>query len=118
VGVVVVVHDLALAMNHADHVIVLDRGTVAANGPPHVALAEEVLSGVWGVNALGGRWPHPRACDRLIGFPHSGSVFPAHKPSCSALAALRQACVNRTNLEHRPSCRPLLPVRPVPLALR
>lgn len=53
VGVVVVVHDLALAMNHADHVIVLDRGTVAANGPPHVALAEEVLASVWGVKA---RW--------------------------------------------------------------
>ncbi|PTR12309.1 MULTISPECIES: ABC transporter ATP-binding protein [unclassified Novosphingobium] len=53
VGVVVVLHDLALAMNHADHVIVLDRGTVAANGAPHLALAEGVLAGVWGVKA---RW--------------------------------------------------------------
>ena len=53
VGVVVVVHDLALAMNHADHVIVLDRGIVAANGPPHLALSEEILRGVWGVSA---RW--------------------------------------------------------------
>jgi ABC-type Mn2+/Zn2+ transport system ATPase subunit len=38
VGVAVVVHDLSLAMNHADHVIVLERGTVAASGA-HVALS-------------------------------------------------------------------------------
>jgi ABC-type hemin transport system ATPase subunit len=34
VGVAVVMHDLSLAMNHADHVIVLERGTVAASGAP------------------------------------------------------------------------------------
>jgi len=51
VGVVVVVHDLALAMNHADHVVVLDRGSVAAAGAPHVALAEDVVARVWGVKA-------------------------------------------------------------------
>lgn len=53
VGVVVVLHDLALAMNHADHVIVLDRGMVASSGAPHVALSEDVLHQVWGVTA---RW--------------------------------------------------------------
>jgi iron complex transport system ATP-binding protein len=53
VGVAVVMHDLSLAMNHADHVIVLERGTVAASGAPHVALSPEVLHQVWGVNA---RW--------------------------------------------------------------
>lgn len=53
VGVVIVLHDLALAMNHADHVIVLDRGRVAAAGAPHSALAEPVLAQVWGVKA---RW--------------------------------------------------------------
>lgn len=52
-GVVLVVHDLALAMNHADQVIVLDRGRVAADGPPERALSEQVIADVWG---LQGQW--------------------------------------------------------------
>ncbi|MFZ5743168.1 MAG: ABC transporter ATP-binding protein [Pseudomonadota bacterium] len=52
-GVVLVLHDLALAMNHADRVVVLDHGTLAADGPPELALAEPVLEQVWGVQA---RW--------------------------------------------------------------
>ena len=52
-GVVLVLHDLALAMNHADRVVVLDQGTLAADGPPGLALAEPVLAQVWGVKA---RW--------------------------------------------------------------
>ena len=52
-GVVLVLHDLASAMNHADRVIVLDRGRVAADGPPDVALREEVIAQVWGVAS---RW--------------------------------------------------------------
>ena len=52
-GVVLVLHDLALAMNHADRVVVLDQGAVVADGPPELALAEWVLAQVWGVEA---RW--------------------------------------------------------------
>lgn len=52
-GVVLVLHDLALAMNHADRVVVLDQGTRAADGPPELALSEPVLEQVWGVSA---RW--------------------------------------------------------------
>jgi iron complex transport system ATP-binding protein len=52
-GVVLVLHDLALAMNHADRVVVLDRGAVAADGAPEAALAEAVIARVWGVEA---RW--------------------------------------------------------------
>jgi iron complex transport system ATP-binding protein len=52
-GVVLVLHDLGLAMNHADRVVVLDQGAVAADGPPDRALAEPVLHQVWGVSA---RW--------------------------------------------------------------
>jgi iron complex transport system ATP-binding protein len=52
-GVVLVLHDLALAMNHADRVLVLDRGTLAADGPPDQALSEETIARVWAVNA---RW--------------------------------------------------------------
>lgn len=52
-GVVLVVHDLALAMNHADHVIVLDQGCVAAQGKPADALSEAVISKVWNIKS---RW--------------------------------------------------------------
>lgn len=52
-GVVLVLHDLATAMNHADRVLVLDRGTLAADGPPAEALDEEMIARVWGVS---GRW--------------------------------------------------------------
>jgi iron complex transport system ATP-binding protein len=50
---VLVLHDLALAMNHADRVLVLEQGRIAAEGAPEVALAEEVIARVWGVAA---RW--------------------------------------------------------------
>ncbi len=52
-GVVLVLHDLALAMNHADRVVVLDHGRVAADGPSEDALATGVIERVWGVTA---RW--------------------------------------------------------------
>ena len=51
VGVVLVVHDLALAMNHADQVIVLEEGTIASAGETQNALATEVIERVWGVAA-------------------------------------------------------------------
>jgi iron complex transport system ATP-binding protein len=50
-GVVLVLHDLAQAMNHADRVVVLDGGAVAADGPPDQALSEAVIARVWGVQA-------------------------------------------------------------------
>ncbi len=52
-GVVLVLHDLAQAMNHADRVVVLDGGHVAADGPPEQALAADVIERVWQVRA---RW--------------------------------------------------------------
>jgi iron complex transport system ATP-binding protein len=52
-GVVVVLHDLALAMNHADHVLVLQDGCLIAAGPPAKALAPEVIAQGWNVPA---RW--------------------------------------------------------------
>lgn len=52
-GVVLVLHDLAQAMNHADHVVVLDSGRIAALGPPESALDPAVIARVWGLDA---RW--------------------------------------------------------------
>ncbi|MDP3907445.1 ABC transporter ATP-binding protein [Novosphingobium sp.] len=52
-GVVLVLHDLAQAMNHADRVLVLDLGAVVADGPPEMVLTADLISVVWGVPA---RW--------------------------------------------------------------
>ena len=48
-GVVLVLHDLAHAMNHADRVIVLDQGRIAVDGPPQEALAPESIAQCWRV---------------------------------------------------------------------
>ena len=50
-GLAIVMHDLALAMNHADRVIVLDRGRLVADGRPEDALDEAVIAKVWGAKA-------------------------------------------------------------------
>ncbi|MEM9310689.1 MAG: ABC transporter ATP-binding protein [Pseudomonadota bacterium] len=52
-GVVLVLHDLSVAMNHADRALVLDKGRLIADGPPEEALAPSVIERVWGVKA---RW--------------------------------------------------------------
>lgn len=46
-GVVLVLHDLAMAMNHADRVIVLDQGRIAADGAPRAALGSDLIARVW-----------------------------------------------------------------------
>lgn len=52
-GVVIVLHDLALAMNHAARVLVMKEGALIADGPPQSALSAAVIGDVWGVTA---RW--------------------------------------------------------------
>lgn len=61
-GVVLVVHDLALAMNNADRVVVLDNGRIAADGPPDEALSQTMLSAVWNVAAC---WVGPQEARAL-----------------------------------------------------
>jgi iron complex transport system ATP-binding protein len=50
-GVVLVLHDLAQAMNHADRVLVLEGGHLVADGVPEAALSESIIARVWGVKA-------------------------------------------------------------------
>lgn len=52
-GVVVVLHDLAHAMNHADRVVVLDEGRVVAEAASEDALDPRVIERVWKLPA---RW--------------------------------------------------------------
>jgi iron complex transport system ATP-binding protein len=51
VGVIVVVHSLAHAMNHAGRALVLHEGRLAADGLPETALSADVLEQVWGVTS-------------------------------------------------------------------
>ncbi|WP_088309848.1 ABC transporter ATP-binding protein [Novosphingobium sp. B 225] len=50
-GVVLVLHDLAQAMNHADRVLVLSGGALVEDGPPQQALRSEAIARHWGVQA-------------------------------------------------------------------
>ena len=47
-AVLAVLHDLNVAMAHADRVIVLREGAIAAEGPPRAVLTEALLSDVYG----------------------------------------------------------------------
>ena len=49
-GVALVLHDLAIAMNHADRVILMDRGRVVGDGPPEEALSHGRIEEVFGVS--------------------------------------------------------------------
>jgi iron complex transport system ATP-binding protein len=49
--VVAVLHDLTLAAQYADHLVVMDNGTVAARGRPAQVLTEELLQKVFGLRA-------------------------------------------------------------------
>ncbi len=51
VGVVLVVHDLSLAMNHADRVLVLDEGALSADDTAEAALSANCIEAVWGVQS-------------------------------------------------------------------
>jgi iron complex transport system ATP-binding protein len=62
-GVVVVLHDLGLAMNHADRVLVMKDGHLIADGPPRIALAPDVVAQGWGVRA---RWLGDHGAQALI----------------------------------------------------
>ncbi|MCB0831041.1 MAG: ABC transporter ATP-binding protein, partial [Solirubrobacterales bacterium] len=50
-GVVLIVHDLALAAAVADRVVVMSSGRTIATGTPQEVLTSQLISDVWGVEA-------------------------------------------------------------------
>ena len=62
-AIVAVLHDLNLAAQHADKVVVLDRGEIAASGPPDQVLTADLLTRVY---------EHPV---QVIPHPFGGSVL-------------------------------------------
>ncbi|MCW5692702.1 MAG: heme ABC transporter ATP-binding protein [Pseudolabrys sp.] len=55
---IAIVHDLNLAALLAKRVIVLDRGRLAADGPPAQTITDDILARVFAVRSAVGRVPH------------------------------------------------------------
>lgn len=55
-AVLVAVHDLELARDNADHLIVMHEGRIAADGEPNSVLDGPVVPAVFGIERVGGRW--------------------------------------------------------------
>ncbi|MCX5495066.1 heme ABC transporter ATP-binding protein [Kaistia dalseonensis] len=70
-GVVAILHDMNLAALYADHIIVVDKGRIAAEGPPRAVLTDAMLQAVFGVSIRVGQAP----ADQPFILPHS--VFAA-----------------------------------------
>ncbi len=49
--VIVILHDLTMAARYCDRVLLLDRGRIAADGPPRAVLNAELLAAVYGIRA-------------------------------------------------------------------
>ena len=58
--VIAVLHDLTMAARYCDRLVVIDRGTILADGTPRDVLTPELLRAVYGIDArieTGGDWP-------------------------------------------------------------
>ena len=55
-AVLMAVHDLDLARFHADRLIVMDAGRIAADGAPDTVLDASVVPAVFGIERADGRW--------------------------------------------------------------
>ena len=55
--VILVSHDLNLASQYCDHVMLLNKGRIAAMGSPHMVIQPKVLEGVYGCSVLVDRHP-------------------------------------------------------------
>ena len=79
-GIVLILHDLTLAMNYADRVIVLKDGNVVADATPESALRPENIADVWGSDV---RWVGRKGNERLsfdpIGFLNPFKLLPIHQ---------------------------------------
>ena len=69
-----ITHHLDLAARFADRLLLLDRGTVAAEGKPREVLQEEILRRVYG-------WPILVSDDPATGVPHMTPLSTASQPS-------------------------------------
>lgn len=59
-AVLAVLHDLNLAAEFADHLVIMNRGKIIAAGPPDQTLTEEIVADVYGIKGAVGRVPPPQ----------------------------------------------------------
>jgi iron complex transport system ATP-binding protein len=57
IGVLAVLHDVNLASQYADRLIVLSKGKKVADGPPEEVITKELLENVYGIKAIIGTHP-------------------------------------------------------------
>jgi len=50
-AILAILHDLTLAARFTDRILVMDRGRIVADGPPHQSLAPNRLAAVFGIEA-------------------------------------------------------------------
>jgi iron complex transport system ATP-binding protein len=65
--VIAVLHDLTMAARYCDRLVLIDRGTIVADGTPAEVLTPANLKSVYGIDArveLGGDWPTVTALGR------------------------------------------------------
>jgi len=68
--VIAVLHDLTMAARYCDRLLLIDGGTVAADGTPAEVLTPELLRRVYGIDArveTGGDWPTVTTLGRARG---------------------------------------------------
>lgn len=83
VGVLVVLHDLNLAAQYADTIVMLKQGQCFACGLPHDVLVPDLIEAVYAVPVL--VTPHPcHNCPLIV--PLAGAAMPAPVNALSALA--------------------------------
>ena len=70
ITVLIALHDLNLASRYCDHLVVLDKGAVAAAGPPATIITPALLRSVYGVSAH--LLPDPASDRPLIVFDEAG----------------------------------------------
>jgi len=78
VGVLVILHDLNLAAQYADHVVVMQRGSIADQGPPADVLTPRRIRDVFNMSVL--VQPHPcHDCPLVV--PYAGADPPTNAPA-------------------------------------
>jgi len=55
-AVILSIHDLELARQHGDRVIVIDKGKLVSDGSPFETLSEPIIADIFGVTRHGDRW--------------------------------------------------------------
>ncbi|WP_081104985.1 ABC transporter ATP-binding protein [Achromobacter xylosoxidans] len=82
----VVLHDLNIALRHADHALLLHGGALLAEGPPHQVVTPDTLRRAYGVLARVERCPQGQPQVHVDGLAHNGLTNGTLTPVAPATA--------------------------------